>query len=727
MHKKFKEKIKSIKINEWIYITIVIIIGIFIAMNSLSLKHLGFNLTKENSVNNIDYYTPHVSLPSGNYTLQIDGENINGSVISVMDYDGNILAEGNISGNSIGIDLNLEQENSDIYVGISGGGSLKKLNISSESPIYSDYYFIALLVVLCLLYIGYIIFRKRSGNCTSEIIMVILLASAIMSSYPLFTDYIYSGHDIIFHSYRIEGIKDGLLSGQFPVRIHPTHNNGYGYITPCMYPELFLYFPAILRLLGISFVTSYHMFLLAINIATAFITYKSVKEITKSKYTAVVAAIVYVFAAWRFTNVYQRAAIGETLAMAFFPLIAWGMYELIFGNKDKWYVLAIGATCIIQSHIISTFLTAIVAAVIALVFIKTILSEDRWKQLLKCLAVTLLLNLWFIVPFINSYMGLDLVIANKGFYDGFAYDAVFPAQLFNIFNNKFGMSTNTFNGIQGEMSLSLGLTTSLCVVIYTAYLLFEKKKDDKNNKFVLICFIIGVALTVMSTTLFPWGILLKNKFINLIVKTIQFPFRFLSLASILLCIPGAFVIGRKISTSQKQNVLFIICIVCGLSMVMFGTEFTGTSTVAHMGETVRGSSSVGWDNEYFISGTDKNKLEVNQYKTSESNIKVNEYSKNKTNIKFSISGNADGDSYVELPLLYYPGYKAVTDAGERLDVTCGNNNVLRVNLDGNSNCEINVKYSGTVVYKIATAISILTILYYIFMYYYIWRRRKNEK
>ena len=92
----------------------MIIIGIFIAMNSLSLKHLGFNLTKENSVNNIDYYTPHVSLPSGNYTLQIDGENINGSVISVMDYDGNILAEGNISGNIIGIDLNLEQENSDI-------------------------------------------------------------------------------------------------------------------------------------------------------------------------------------------------------------------------------------------------------------------------------------------------------------------------------------------------------------------------------------------------------------------------------------------------------------------------------------------------------------------------------------------------------------------------------------------------------------------------------------
>ncbi len=63
-----------------------------------------------------------------------------------------------------------------------------------------------------------------------------------MLRYPLFSGTIGFGHDLNFHLYRIEGIKDGILSGQFPVRIHPTHNNGYGYITASVYPELFFVF-----------------------------------------------------------------------------------------------------------------------------------------------------------------------------------------------------------------------------------------------------------------------------------------------------------------------------------------------------------------------------------------------------------------------------------------------------------------------------------------------------
>ena len=100
-----------------------------------------------------------------------------------------------------------------------------------------------------------------------------------LSSYPLFTDYLTQGHDMNFQLYRIEGIKDGLLSGQFPVRIHPTHANGYGYATPVLYPELFLYIPAVFRLMGMSVVGSFQLFLLLINTATAFIMYLSLIHI----------------------------------------------------------------------------------------------------------------------------------------------------------------------------------------------------------------------------------------------------------------------------------------------------------------------------------------------------------------------------------------------------------------------------------------------------------------
>ena len=56
-----------------------------------------------------------------------------------------------------------------------------------------------------------------------------------------------------------------------------------------------------------------------------------------------------------------RCAIGETPAMAMFPLFVLGLWEVIFGDKERWPVLTIGAMCVFQSHMISTGLAAALA------------------------------------------------------------------------------------------------------------------------------------------------------------------------------------------------------------------------------------------------------------------------------------------------------------------------------------------------------------------------------
>ncbi|MCM1253092.1 MAG: hypothetical protein NC321_09745 [Clostridium sp.] len=48
---------------------------------------------------------------------------------------------------------------------------------------------------------------------------------------PLLSPYLIDGYDLMFHMTRIEGIKEGLQSGQFPVRMQPNWMNGYGYGT----------------------------------------------------------------------------------------------------------------------------------------------------------------------------------------------------------------------------------------------------------------------------------------------------------------------------------------------------------------------------------------------------------------------------------------------------------------------------------------------------------------
>ena len=66
---------------------------------------------------------------------------------------------------------------------------------------------------------------------------------------PLFTLNCIGGHDIAYHLLRIEALKAGILAGRPFLRINMLFFGGMGYASSLFYPDLFLYFPAVLRLL----------------------------------------------------------------------------------------------------------------------------------------------------------------------------------------------------------------------------------------------------------------------------------------------------------------------------------------------------------------------------------------------------------------------------------------------------------------------------------------------
>ena len=81
----------------------------------------------------------------------------------------------------------------------------------------------------------------------------VLCAAAVLTCAPALTNGgAANGADWSFHLSRIEGIANGLREGQFPVRVYSMAKDGYGYAPSLFYGELLLYFPAVLRLLGMS-------------------------------------------------------------------------------------------------------------------------------------------------------------------------------------------------------------------------------------------------------------------------------------------------------------------------------------------------------------------------------------------------------------------------------------------------------------------------------------------
>lgn len=699
--KFIKQKSDDTKL--YICIAVALITIILFMLNSFSFKSMSFALSAEGETadRSLTAYSPHLSFPKGEYTF-----NLSGSAYAVITTaDGNVLGEG--EGN---VTVTLEKDESDIIVCSEKDSSLSNVTVSKNGVLYTDLIFVGLFLAAAMAGIIYLRFSKRSSReCC--IIAGIIAAAVIIASYPLFGGTILFGHDLNFHLYRMEGIKDGLLSGQFPVRVHPTHNNGYGYITASVYPELFLYFPAILRVLGVSSVTAYSTFLVGVNALTAFIMYYSTKGISKSKYAGLLASVIYTLSTWRVINLYYRAALGEALAMAFFPLVIYGLYCILQGDRKKWWVFALACTGVFQSHIISTLFVALTTVIMLIIFAKDFVKDKRYKELIKAAVLTVLLNAWFLAPFLTYYLGLDMSIKHVAENTEFWQNAIFPPQLFNVFNTSFGFSKLVDEGMKNDMSLSLGLGVSVCAVICLAYFTTRKKRLLENSeKFNFIFFAFGVLLVFMATTLFPWQLLQKSHLINKFCGTVRMPWRFLSLASPVFTVTAAIITAAAAKKDNARKIILAVaCFVCAVSFVSWGNAYiTQNDPAVKKGTAVSTYKASGYDDEYFIMGTKTASLNPGEYKTSSPSVEVISYEKKGTNIELEISGAEEG-SYVEVPLLYYPGYSVRDNNSDKLETMAGRNKVMRIILNEGTS-SVKIKYSGFWYFKLADLLTLLTLI-----------------
>ena len=184
----------------------------------------------------------------------------------------------------------------------------------------------------------------------------------LLACLPLFSNYLYFGHDLEFHMQRIAAMAAELSYGQFPVRLTTTTLNGYGYASPLCYCELFLLLPALLYNLWLPLRTCYQVYLFAVTLATCLIAYFSFAKITASRRLGLLGALLYTLSAHRLTCVYTRAAVGEFTAMAFFPLVLLGLYGIYTSDRPRfgdWLPMALGMAAMVQSHLLSCELTAL--------------------------------------------------------------------------------------------------------------------------------------------------------------------------------------------------------------------------------------------------------------------------------------------------------------------------------------------------------------------------------
>ncbi|MCD2502891.1 hypothetical protein LQE93_14055 [Clostridium sp. NSJ-145] len=564
----------------------------------------------------------------------------------------------------------------------------------------------------------YITDKDYINNNKQRIIITIMLFVIVYSTFLLIIPGIPRGHDLTFHLSRISALSDGLKLGQFPVRIYPNYFNGYGYANGLFYGDIFLYIPAVLCTLGLSVITSYKIFLLICTICTALSIYLCVKSISKSKYAAVVSTVIYTLSSYRMVDVYIRAAIGEVIAFIFLPLVVLGIYEIIYRDKKKWYIITIGFSGLILSHNISAVIMGGFTTLILIINIKRIIKEpNRLGYLFLAAITTILIVSFFVFPMIEQIVTDKFVLNSQ------------------TINSEIWTTTMPLYKIILEIPYSLMLLPGVSGIgIVFVVILFIRFKNKKVNNIVFgysdVCFSMGILSIIAVTKIFPWRILVK--YIKQLA-TIQLSWRLYLFATLFLSISGGIILldyCKNIEDRTKKLSIITILSIFACSINMFGQyAFYGLMQIKGLHDVSIIPYRVGLA-EYLPEGTDKELLFERGDIISSNNDELKiDFSRKGTNLSVNFSNNIQNNTFIEVPLLYYLGYEATYTSNnikKVLPISKGENNIIRIDLKNFADGQINVVYKGTKIQYISKYISLLATIIFI-VYLIINRKRELNK
>lgn len=163
--------------------------------------------------------------------------------------------------------------------------------------------------------------------------IIILLIASFFICIPLLSKNINIAYDDgIQHITRLMGTYQSLQEKQiFPV-IMSNFCNGFGYSWNLFYSPITAYLPLIFKIVGASFVNCIKIFMFFVTFLSGITMYFFTKEVTKNKKISLIAGILYIFAPYRFTDMYIRNALAELTSFIFIPII---FHRFIWYFKTK--------------------------------------------------------------------------------------------------------------------------------------------------------------------------------------------------------------------------------------------------------------------------------------------------------------------------------------------------------------------------------------------------------
>lgn len=437
-------------------------------------------------------------------------------------------------------------------------------------------------------------------------ILGVIVASIILL-WPLSRNGFFITDDGDWMIIRLSAFYQSLVGGQFPVRFLGRLNHNYGYpVANFLYPG-FLYVGSVIRLFGFTYVDVVKI-LLALSIVGSgsflFVTLKKKYDTLSS----LGGAISFILSPYVFFDLYKRGSVGELFA--FLPVSM-----LLFGiMADVLWIIPIATALLIVSHNSLALLFMGVSLIFAAV------SGKPWLYI-KGMVIGIGMATFFWLP------------------------ALYERQYVLFDSTRISDPLSYFVTMDNWQFLGAGVIAALFILVSKTYTFnfFEK---------VSAVITLGSVFFALSVSTIIW------KWVPMLASFIQFPYRFLSIASIV----GAFSVSAVFSVVPKKSKMIIFLI---LIFVLVYTTVLEQRSIAYV------DHGEGYYSTNEATTTVKNEFMptwVQVIPIKRASQKVTTLSGNATfvpDVKTPqhIDGILDvkSDSLIQINTIYYPGWGVTLD------------------------------------------------------------------
>ncbi len=514
------------------------------------------------------------------------------------------------------------------------------------------------------------------------LIVIISLVFLIPILMPLFPEGFPASYDSESHLIRMSVFHEAISDFQIPPRWSTRLAGGFGSPVLMFNWSLPYYLAEPFLFLGLTLTASYKI-VLGLGLVLSFLSmYWFIKAWKNSDLAALAGAVFYVYAPYRFTDIYIRGATGEALAFVFWPLLFLAVI------KNSKILGSLSFFLLMLSHQVMFLMILPLWIIFALMNNHKSLSHIIWG---------LLLSAFFWIPafFQQGNIAISGVVNNEYQNQFIPLQALFSDPLFWTPNLARWLTFYNIGWPQmlvGIVSVIASLSLSKAKQSPTGSPRLRLRRNPRDDTLLILFFFLSIFL-ITSYSQILWKIIPM-------ISTVVYPVRFLSLAIFTSGILVAFLI------SKSKNRLPITLLLISINLILNFSSLRPSPTRILMPDAYYYQSTLTsdmsgeflpkWVKKGFFGQPEKYDFYFPAtFSTS----------------GFSYNYNAEKDTAIKLHQFYFPNWK-IYDNGKLTTARVSENGEMVINIAG-GNHKIRGEFSSTPLETFSSLISILSFIIFI--------------